>query len=111
MRLRIDRRAHLLRQERTKPGTVRIIHTDIGTPLGNMMRRILGHATGHAGHEPGGTMLGLFNVLRGRKGIVALGQGVLDVVASAESLDSENVVQVEALVAGDCGGWGRRVSV
>jgi hypothetical protein len=39
------------------------------------------------------------------KRIIAVCQGVLDVVASRESLDAKNVIQMQAFVTGNSVGW------
>lgn len=92
----IDRRAHLFCQQGTELGTVPIIDGHTLSPLGNVMRGGLGHAACHAGHQPGRTVPvvitgnGLFRV----EGIVTLGQGMLDVVATRQRLGTQNVVQM-----------------
>jgi hypothetical protein len=69
--------SHLFRQERTEFCTVGTIDGDIGSPLGDMVRRVFRHATSHSGHEPGGAVSGLIIVTGGRKRVVTVGQGVL----------------------------------
>ena len=64
------------------------------------MGRLLGHATGHARHEPRGAVLAIVgrNFLRGVERIIPLGKGVLEVVASAQGVDTQDVVEMETFV-------------
>jgi hypothetical protein len=101
MHLSIHGRSHLFCQHGAESGTIAIVNHDTGSPLAHMVRRGLGHAAGHAGHEPRRTVLGVIwgnRRVRG-KGIVTLGQGMLNVVASRQGLHAQNVVQMKAFVA------------
>ena len=97
--------SHLFHKQGSELGTVRIVHLDFGAPLGDVITRLGSHSAGHAGHEPRVAVLGiiLVNLLAGVETVVPLAQGVLEIVARAESLGTQNVVQVQALVAADSG--------
>ena len=99
--------SHFLHEQGSKLGTLGIVDVDLGAPVAHVKSRLGSHAAGHAGHEPRVAVLGILvaDFLRGMEAIVPLAQGVLEVVARAESLGTQNVVQVQALVAayGGCG--------
>lgn len=101
MHLSIHGRSHLFCQHGAESGTIAIVNHDIGSPLAHMVWGVLGHAAGHAGHEPRRTVLGVIwgNRRVRSKFVVTLGQGMLNVVASRQGLDAQNVVQMEAFVA------------
>ncbi len=97
--------SHLLQKQGTELGTVGIVHLDFGAPLGDVITRLGSHSAGHAGHEPRVAVFGVpfVNLLGGVEAIIPLSQGVLEIVARAERLGTQNIVQVQALVAADSG--------
>jgi hypothetical protein len=98
----LNGRTHLLGQESTELGTIRVIDRNIFTPLGDVMFGGLGHATSKSRHEPGRTVLFFVfgeRLIRGsHKVVIPRGKSVLDVVATRERFDTKNVVQMEALI-------------
>jgi len=98
--------SHFLNEQGSKLGTLGIVDVDLGAPVAHVKARLGSHAAGHAGHEPRVAVLGVLvgNFLRGMEAIVSLAQGMLEIVARAESLGTQNVVQVQALVTADGGG-------
>lgn len=100
MFLGIGRRSHLFRQERTKTSTIRIIDSDILSPVGHVVGALLCHSTSHAGHKPRAAVPSFIlgrDFILGGEGVVRF-NGVFDIVASRQGLDSQDVIQVEAFV-------------
>lgn len=98
----IGRRSHLLGQKGSKTRAIGLIDSDILTPVGDMVTRLVGHSTSETRHQPGIAMATLVFVWDGSvvEGIVML-DGMLQVVATSQGLDAQDIVQVEALVAGN----------
>ena len=75
--------SHLLHEQGSELGAVRIVDRHVRAPLGDMVARLGSHATGHAGHEPRVAVLGVIfrDLFGGVEAIVSVAQSVLEVVA------------------------------
>ena len=62
-----------------------------------MMGGTLGHTTSHAGHEPRIAVSVFIDLIVGSESVIRL-DGMFDIMASRQCLDSQNVVEVETLV-------------
>lgn len=95
--------SHLFHEQGSKLGAVGIVDLHVGTPLSDVEPRLGSHATRHPGHKPRVAVLGVIfrDLSRGVEAIVPVAQGVFEIVARAESLGAQDVVQVQTFVTAD----------
>lgn len=94
--------SHFFGEQGSELGTVRIVYLHFRAPLADMKTRLGSHPTRHPGHEPRIAMLRRVffrDVLTGMEAIISFAQCVLEIVAGAQSLRTQNVVQVQTFVA------------
>lgn len=106
----ISGRSHLFRQQGSEAGTILLVDSDIGTPVGHVVGVVARHASRHSGHQPRIAVVRVIAAnaltLIGRNEVVVtLGHGVFDIVTSAQRLDTKNVVEVEAFITRNGGSW------
>lgn len=103
MIIRICRGSHFLGEQGPKASTIGVVHRNILSPIGDVVRRVFGHSTSHTRHEPRVAVTAFVfsgNGILGSEAVIRL-DGMLDIVAARQGFDSQNVVEVQAFVARD----------
>ena len=106
MNFGVCRITHPLGQEGTDPDAIITVDSDVRAPVGDVMRTVPGHSSCDLGHQPRVPVVrvvfrqALTSVARNER-IITLRDFVLDIVASTQRLNTEDVIEVKALVTGD----------